>query len=632
MCGIFGVVPASRRVDVQALARASASLEHRGPDGFGYLLKGPEGTQSVYGSTSIPHGAYHLALAIRRLAIIDLETGDQPLSNEDESVWCVYNGEIYNYVSLREQLIERGHRFGTQSDTEVLCHGYEEWGTGLVDHLEGIFAFCIYDSNENVIVLCRDRLGVKPLYYSLRNNQFCFASEVKAILEYDPGIRISRDNIFDFFLFDQVPPPGTAYESISKLDAGEFLVLDCEDNRILRKTKYWDIAFKIESRSAMEVVEGVEHTLRTVVKKQAVADVKVGTFLSGGIDSSLVTRSLMDRGKVRTFHLYSNDRMSELRWATNSAFTGVDRNDVLYEPDLEDCLEALSGLDVPLYDGSFLPTYLISREASRNGMKVILSGDGGDENFAGYDTIFYPAYLFEKFRSIGIGVWGNIMPLYGLFARLTGLGPRYSEGMGRYIRNGSVIPSYAQVTINNLLSTRKVAENTVVDFRVANSEGFSCVGDKYPRLNQMLYLHYRFYLSLILEKVDFASMANSLEVRVPLLDNEMVDLALTIPFEYKIRARGKYPLKAIAEQIFGGEFAYRRKRGFTFDFDRLFVRADVESRLLENLRIDGVQDFLDVSSVEKLIEVNKRSLYQGKKLWRALMFTEWYRNWGARHA
>jgi asparagine synthase (glutamine-hydrolysing) len=626
MCGIFGVVSRSA-VDLGALRAATQRLRHRGPDGYGFLLAEPGAPELFRDPASLPDRRCRVALGHTRLAIIDLVTGDQPVANEDGTVFCMFNGEIYNYRELRRDLERHGHVFKTQSDTEVITHAYEEWDTKLVDRIEGMFAVCVYDARSKRLALFRDPLGIKPLVYSHRNGSFCFGSEIKALLAYDRSLAVSRAGVFDFLLFDQVPPPRTCFEDVFKLDAGELLVFDCAGGTAVHKLKYWDFRFDIRYRDAQRIVEDVEAAVERCVVRQSVADVPVGAFLSGGIDSSLVTRSLMNHSRTKAIHLHSDDEWSEYRWAMNPAFTQVERVNVLYKPTLQDCLDALATVDDPLRDGSILPTYLVCKAAARSGLKVILSGDGGDEGFAGYDTIFYPAYLFEKYRRLGIQSWGRNRVLYEAFRLLAGVSGRYSEMLEYYVQKGGYLPGNVDVENSNLLAAKKVAPDSVPDFRREAVAAFSCSGARYPDLELLLYLHYRFFLNIILTKVDFASMASSLEVRVPLLDMELVRLALAIPFEVKIRDHGKYPLKAVAAKHFGEEFARRPKAGFVFDFAPLFRDPEIEAYLRRGLQQQGVEEFLDVHGILGMMDVQKRSPRYGKKLWRALMFTEWFRNW-----
>lgn len=626
MCGIFGVISEQYPIQIHDLVRASFSLKHRGPDEYGFLLGGSNKNQVFYDTQVLPKGDYQIGLGHQRLSIIDLDSGRQPLSNEDGTIWCVFNGEIYNYRRLRQFLTGKGHVFKTHSDTEVLCHGYEEWGTQIVDQIEGIFAFCIYDSRKKEVILFRDPIGVKPLYYHVKEGLFCFASEIKAILAYVPDIKISDENIFEFFLFDQIPPPKTPFKDIYRLDAGEFCVVDSDSGSIKEKNKYWDYHFHIQPRPEKAMIAEVEETLKRVVEKQLVSDVPVGVFLSGGIDSTLITKILMEKGNLTAFHLYSEDGFSEYGWVRKIRnLSEQNLVKVLFHPTLQDCVDALKNVDDLLYDPSILPTYIISKAAAQKGFKVILSGDGGDENFAGYDTPFYSAFLFSKYQKMGINQWGR-SPVFRM------LQPRYFQMVEKYIHQRSILPQYADVQMNNLLSAKKYAPESLMDFRKDLLDHFVCEGARNPELNGLLYVWYKAMLeAVILKKVDLASMANSVEVRVPFLDKEMVHLALSIPFEFKIRRKGKYPLKVIAERHFGRCFAYRRKRGFTFDFSKIFLKPGMEDYLKSNLYFPGVDQFLDIPKIMKLMEKNKKDVVQGKKLWRVLMFTEWYKNWGGKH-
>ena len=626
MCGIFGAITNQGAIDVPLLMNASSTLRHRGPDAYGFFFEG-FGRKGVYYNTrSIPEGNYQIGLGHQRLSIIDLSNGNQPLSNEDNTVWTVLNGEIYNYRFLRQVLTERGHVFKTNSDTEVLCHGYEEWENGIVEHIEGIFSFCIYDSNRKLATLFRDPIGVKPLYYYLQDHLFCFSSELKAILTYHSAIKIRDENVFEFLLFDQIPDLKTPFQNLFKLDAGEFCVLDCSTMEIKKKNKYWDYHFQTDGNNERDIVSQVQKTLKRAVNKQLVSDVPIAIFLSGGIDSTLIAKILLEEGNFTAFHLCSEDGFSEYPWVKKiEPWFTIPVIKVFFDPTLEDCLDSLKNVDDPLYDPSLLPTFLVSREVSRNGFKVVLGGDGGDENFAGYDVPFYPAHLFSKYKNRSIHFWGKSF-LFKL------MNPRYFETLRKYIDNQSIFPLYREVMMNNLLSSRKWAKNSVIDFRQKLLLSSFHASEAVPELDKLLYLWYRTMLEpVILKKVDIASMANSVEVRVPYLDREMVDLALSIPFEHKIRKRGKYPLKAIAQKFLGRRFAYRPKRGFTFDFSKVFLKPEVEAYLKNNLKIRGMDYFLDIPSILRLVEINKKEPVQGKKLWRAFMFTEWYKNWGAKH-
>ena len=631
MCGIFGAMSSGAALDMNAVARASSALRHRGPDAEGMVLRQGGVLRAVYDGDRVPAGAYTLALTSRRLSIIDVSGGAQPIANEDRSVWCVFNGEIYNYRELRDELAGHGHVFATKSDTEVLCHGWEQWGTDLVSHLNGMFAFALYDARRDVLVLARDHAGIKPLYYHAAEGRFAFASEVKALLAYAPDIAVCPDGVFDFFLFDQVPPPRTPFRSVFKLDAGEIRVLRCRDLHVETQHKYWDFRFtRRRWRSEAEVVAAVEDAVDRAVARQSIADVPVATFLSGGIDSSLVTRALMTRtGDVTAFHLHPDDASSERPWTTNPGFGTLKREYVGYEPTLDHCLEALGTVDALLFDPGMLPMFLVSRAAARHGFKVVLSGDGGDELFAGYDTVFHPAALYERYAPLGVRWWGRVPQLGRL------IGPGHATQLAAYCRRGSILEPYA-VGANNLVSARKV-DPVAVGGRTGRrlpDDGLVASGpdDDRTDLERLSYFYCRYVLNTILEKVDLASMATSLEVRVPLLDVELIELALSIPFELKLRRRGKGPLKAIAAKHFGEAFAMRDKRGFLFDLAGFFGDRAVAGHLRDALDTPGVGDFLDVPNVRRLLDEHQRRPVHARALWRGLVFTEWYRRWGRAHA
>ncbi|MGQ0534773.1 MAG: asparagine synthase-related protein, partial [Methanobacteriota archaeon] len=341
------------------------------------------------------------------------------------------------------------------------------------------------------------------------------------------------------------------------------------------------------------------------------------------------------------FHLHSDDEWSEQRWTEVAALDGLKKRYVPYRPTADDCVAALANVDVPLADASILPTFLVSRAVADAGYKVVLSGDGGDENFAGYDTAFESALRFARLRRrVPLpGARRLLAAAFGLVQRsrvanrgarlLVPSWVRYAGQLENHLRDDDVVPEHADPRINNLIAARKSAPAAAREFR--RDVAAAIPSARPDAVERLMYVYYRTYLPSILEKVDRASMANSLEVRVPLLDPDMVDQALRTPLAHKLEARGKYPLKRIAADLFGDAFAFREKRGFSFDWSKLFRDPAVVLRFEEGLRVPGVERYLDGAGVRRLLDENRRGASRGKVLWRAFAFAEWYRNWGCRH-
>src|ERR1700730_301084 len=373
MCGIAGMLGREHGcvADAAVVRRMCDVIVHRGPDDDGYYVNGPVG------------------LGMRRLSIIDLSTGHQPIANEDETIWIVFNGEIYNFVELRNELRARGHVFRTNTDTEAIVHLYEEFGSDCVKRLRGMFAFAIYDSRNRSLLLARDRLGKKPLHYARDGEWLIFGSEIKSLLEAAPSLAdVNREGILSYFYFGYIPDPQSAFRNIHKLPPGH--VLEYRNGRLDVK-QYWDVPAygTIESISEEECLEELERRLAEAVRMRLMSDVPLGALLSGGVDSSIVV-GLMARASsrpVKTFTIgFDHNEFDETHYARQVAKSfSTEHHELILKPDVVGALEKLTpGLEEPFADSSILPTYYVSRLA-REHVTVALSGDGGDELFAGYD-------------------------------------------------------------------------------------------------------------------------------------------------------------------------------------------------------------------------------------------------------
>lgn len=559
MCGISGFVGSGNRQDLLNMTR---TLAHRGPDGEGLYVDGPRGVH----------------LGHRRLAILDLSGGHQPMWNEDGEVGVVFNGEIYNHVELRHQLLAKGHHFRTDhSDTEVLIHGYEEWGTNLPAKLNGMFAFAIYDRRQGRLFLARDRFGKKPLYYAQRQNLFAFASELTALAKHpDVGSSVDPKVLRKFFAYNFVPAPNAIYRGCYKLPGGHWLTYDIASNDI-RIGCYW--RFQIEPLETVpkdaETVWGDEliHLLSQAVKRRLISDVPLGVFLSGGLDSSAVlafTAQHVPRDQIKTFaigfHEPSFDESTYARQA--AAWVGAQHfDDILSAEQARDVMpHVVRHLDEPLGDPSILPTYLVARLA-RPHITVALGGDGSDELFAGYAT----------FHALRPSRWYSRVvprPLHAAFRFLAGLLPLSARNMSfdfklrRALRGLSYPQPFWNPIWHGALEPRELQD--LFQEPIALEEVYSEALDVWsstrsPNLvDRTLEFYTRLFLQDdILMKVDRATMMNGLEARSPFLDNDVVEFARKLPHHFKYR-RGttKYLLKKALQRVVPPEIVWRKKKGF----------------------------------------------------------------------
>jgi len=559
MCGIAGFVGPGDRSDLSAMARA---LEHRGPDGEGY-----------YEDLST-----HVFLGHRRLAIIDLSGGYQPMPNEDESIFVVFNGEIYNHLELRKELIRCGHVFRTDhSDTEVLLHGYEEWGENLVARLNGMFAFAIYDKTRRRIFLARDRFGEKPLYYLVKSGLFAFASELTALLRHPLASQsLDMRAVQKFFAHGYVPAPNALYENCQKLPGGCYLTYDViSENCSVRR--YWQ--FELEPDESLtesddeRLAAELQALLIQATERRLMSDVPLGLFLSGGIDSAsilaAVTR-LRGRDSIESFTIgFSEPSFDESAEAlvTAQALGSKHRDELL---DLSQARiiipEVLGKLDEPLGDASIIPTYLLSK-FTRKFVTVALSGDGGDELFAGYDPFkaLAPARIYDRFVPSRVHL---------VLRHLIGKIPISTANMSIDFKLRRTLTglSHTQPLWNpTWLAPLEPAEiNELFEYPLPPEELYEEVlelwhsGENKDLVDRTLEFYTKFYLQDdILMKVDRAAMMNSLETRAIFLDNDLVEFCRRLPNRFKLR-RGerKFLLRRALQGLVPDEVLNRRKKGF----------------------------------------------------------------------
>ena len=613
MCGIAGILSLEQApVQEAEVRRMCGAMVHRGPDGEGYYCR-----QGV-------------GLGMRRLSIIDLATGDQPVRNEDASAWVVFNGEIYNYRELRKELEGRGHAFYTATDTESIVHLYEEHGPRCVDKLRGMFTFAVWDERRQSLLLARDRLGIKPLYYVEVGGRLAFASELKALLQLEEvERRIDWPALSHLLAFLSTSQSQSIVAGVRKLPPGHVLTASAEHG--VRLQRYWDVAFEPDrGRSEDSLVEELRALLREAVRLHMVSDVPLGAFLSGGIDSSAVVATMagLSGAPVKTFSIgFPEAAFSELGEARRVAQAfGTEHHELVLEPDVLGVIDDLAySLDEPFGDSSAIPTYMVSKLAAEH-VKVVLSGDGGDELFAGYDR-----YVVEGRER----AWRHLpAPARGVLHSVAAALPETVRGR-RFLGHVS-LPGPERyldaVTLFRREQQRKLLKPEVLRLmdgydpwqphieRLAGSDGHW--------LSALQALDLRGYLPLdILTKVDRMTMAHSIEARPPLLDHKLVEFAARIPPELQLRhGATKALFKRAMRGILPAETIDRPKRGFAIPLGRWFqegLEGFVQDLLLSET--SRCRDVFDRAQLRRLVERQDPRESLGLELWTLISFELWCR-------
>src|SRR5215510_4835143 len=620
MCGVVGMSGPELTENSAAardqIARMLGVIEHRGPDDEGHYIEPG------------------IAIGMRRLSIIDLATGRQPISNEDGSIWIVFNGEIYNHRELRETLLARGHKLRTRSDTETIAHLYEDEGERCVERLRGMFAFALWDRRNRSLFLARDRVGKKPLHYAMAGRTLVFGSEIKSLLQH-PGVKreINLQAISDFLSFGYVPDPATAFAGVRKLPPGHTLTFK---DGLINTRRYWDFDYSRDTRvrgpelREESYIERLRELIAESVRVRLESEVPLGAFLSGGIDSSVVVAMMAREMKVKTFSIgFSDSGFDELRYARIAArHFGADHHEFVVTPDVCRLVEEIVWHhDEPFADVSSVPTYVVSKMA-REHVTVALSGDGGDEVFAGYERYVVdrrrrryeriPAFLRRALLRAG-----QAMPqgAYGKrFLRNIALEPaaRYVDSVTYFDRDSQL----------NLFSDD--ARRALAGYDPAQRfERMFAAPVARSRLERLLYLDSKTYLpGDILVKVDRMSMANSLETRSPLLDHRLIEFAQTIPASLKLRGlETKYILKRAAAGLIPEEIINRPKQGFDVPIRRWFNRElrEMLDDTLRSARARERGDFNHRAVLAILDEHRRGARDHARHLWGLLVLELWRR-------
>jgi asparagine synthase (glutamine-hydrolysing) len=630
MCGICGIFHPERdqHASTSALAAMNNRIVHRGPDDEGFFVE------------------ENVGLAMRRLSIIDVKTGQQPIANETRDVWIVYNGEIYNHAELRAGLEAEGHRYHTRSDTETIVHLYEEYGRECVKRLRGMFAFALWDRRKRVLLAARDRLGIKPFYYRWDGKTFLFGSEIKAILAY-PGVtaELNRVVLAEYLAFGYITGPETMFAGVHKLMPGHTLQLG--ENGSLRIERYWDLNVEAEQdvRPRDYYVQNYREQFQAAVQSHLMSDVPLGVFLSGGLDSSAVAAltSKIRGDRIQTFAVGygaagdSEEEFSELGFAREVAkHIGSEHHEVRLGR--EDFFHSLPRLiwheDEPLVWPSSVALYFVARLAAER-VKVVLTGEGSDETLGGYTR-----YAWTLLNARMDGVYRSVTPsaLRGLVRKAIQAGP-FSAALHRklnhtfLVRDGSSWPSFYYDNFFSAFSAAEQADLLTSDTLATAGDAYAGSMHSWERssgdlLHRLLYADMNSYLIELLMKQDQMSMAASIESRVPFLDHELVEFTTKIPAQYSMEGMaGKFILKRAVEDLLPHEIIYRKKMGFPTPWDYWLTGpqlGEIERLLLGPRSMD--RGIVRPEAVRRLFaEHRAKSRDHGNRIWRLLNFELWQR-------
>jgi len=618
MCGISGIYNKNSIVQQDQLELMAKALIHRGPDATGYYI-------SENKTTGLAHD---------RLSIIDLsEYANQPMCNEDESVWLVFNGEIYNFKKLRDSLIKKGHHFRSEGDSEILIHLYEEVGIDLLEDLNGMFSFCIFDEKNGRLFIARDRVGIKPLYYYFKNGMFAFSSELKALLKL-PEISSDLDlNAIDFyFTVGYIPEDLSILRDIKKLKPAHYIEFNGQDINI---KNYWNLEsrkYSLNNYSEEDLTNLLEDKLRDAVKLRMISDVPIGSFLSGGIDSSLVTTIMAQESEntINTFTIgFKSEEFDETPYAQIIAnATKSNHTEHVVEIDAINTLEKLIlHFDEPFADSSLIPTYYVSKMAKEH-VTVILSGDGGDELFGGYNWYTWVLFLQRLKRKLG-----SLEKLFPYFGRNL---PEHS-GL-KHLFSALSLDTASQflerISFFSMEEKEKLYKNRLKKHREQEKSEFHFLKSfdsfKGELIEKMTLTDFHYYLPEdILTKVDRASMAVSLETRVPWLDHKLIEFAYSLPPGFRLNGnKKKYLPKQLAKKILPKNFPLERKQGFCIPLGQ-WMRGNLGRMLEDELDSKFLTDYIDTKYVYEILIKSRKFKKNncGPKLFSVLIFALWLKKY-----
>ena len=599
MCGITGFI--NNKSDKEnIIKRMSERIKHRGPDG--------EGTYTDD----------NVALAHRRLSIIDINAGKQPMYNEDNSLVVIFNGEIYNYLELRDELKKKKHKFKTHSDTEVLLHGYEEYGNNLPKHLRGMFAFAIYDIKKKTMFLARDNFGIKPLYYAMFNDTFMFASEIKCFLEHpDFKKELNEELIGPYLSFSFTPTEETFFKGVYRLEPGCSLFYK---NGKFKIERYYKLEFKEKEINYNDAVKKISETMKDSVSHHLLADVEVGSFLSSGIDSSYIV-SLAHPSKTYTVG-YNKERYSEIDLAKDLALKlNIDNKSKIITKDeyMKIIPDVMYYMDEPTSDPASVALYFVASLASKD-LKVVLSGEGADEFFGGYNT--YREEVDYKFY--------NKIPFFirRAISKVCSLLPEV-RGINFLVRRGKTLEE-DYIGVNKVFSEKESNKVLKKKRTIKNSDITKKVFDEFKdesNIVKMQAIDINFWLIKdILQKADRMTMANSLEGRVPFVDKEVFKVASSLPIDYKVsKINTKLALRDAAKEVIPNESYKKKKLGFPVPV-REWMKDDlVYDEIKKTLTSDNANKFFNTKYVVDLLDVHKSGRKDNyRKIWTIYCFLKWY--------
>lgn len=599
MCGFTGFVDKIDNKE-KIINDMADIIKHRGPDSCGYYTDSD------------------VALGFRRLSIIDLNNGSQPIYNEDSSLVIVFNGEIYNYQILREELIKCGHKFKTNTDTEVILHGYEEYHEKVLDKLRGMFSFVIYDKSEKQIFAARDFYGIKPFYYYLNNDEFMFSSEIKSFLGH-PNFekKLNKKMLENYLTFQYSVGEDTFFSNVYKLRPGHYLIY--KDGN-LEINKYYELKLEPDDSLSFEEYEkGIREKLDDSIKAHKISDVEVGSFLSSGVDSSLIaTLSEVDK----TFTVgFENKNYSEIDYAKDLS-SKINTKNISKVITKEEYFDSLSDImyymDEPLADPSCIALYFVTKIASEN-LKVCMSGEGADEIFGGYN-IYSEPYSVAWYYKIPFPIRKLIGSVASLFKHKRGVNFLIRRGQkleDRYVGNAFI---FNNKEVDKILSYKKYGNG----YQDLTKPYYSKIKN-YDEVMKMQYIDFNFWLiGDILLKADKMSMANSLEVRVPYLDKELIEFARHIPTKYKVdKDTTKKCFRKVANEVLEDKVSNKKKLGFPVPIRNWIKEEDIYNKIKN--RFENASEFFNTKEIVKILDQHKNGEYDNsRKIWTIYIFLIWY--------